>query len=565
MNRNVKNKKKLIRSSKKNFNLEKSSKNTFLKKTNTYQFGESYEPGSWEPDNNNIYYKNQGGAVSVNTENVKYFSYFVNQENIIPTNPKETEFGYSVITGNQGNLVCVGDISNNQIDLYTYNKQLNTWDINSEPIVQNYSSNDEKEKSQFGYSIDMDDNYLIVGDPGLSSIYIYKFDDLPNLNYTYSMDGSFNYTFEPSSSDTLPPNLGFSVSINCRPNAIDTSYAVISGSPNTNDILWWDDGFKNWNTNSDVYNNANEYNGSNNTDVQAGKSVDIKWKSFDEYFFTAGAPNRNIYDANNGSYITDAGEIVVSQCNKQYDSIIQYVFTSHSIGENNYFGSNVFLNNDCTFLFVSSPGASDGTITNPETSEPESLTNNGIVEAYEFISEPDQTDFDLNYCSHYFGRKSNAQIGNSLQASSYKDVEKSGNPEFYRVTFGAPAVNQSYITTFDPKTDSKSFNEDAYILQTKNINDISFGYANSFSLFNGNNGEQLYCVTTLSEPKLTIYNNVGNYQFNVLGDSYVSDNLYVNKELQGPTIDQLNETILLLQKEIRDLKNAVFEPEPDSS
>ena len=116
MNRNVNNKRKLIKSSKKNINLEKSRKLLPQKKKFTYN--ESYEPGSWETNNNNC-----GGAVSVNTTNVQYFKPFSNYDVYQPQNPSQTDYGTSIATGNNGYLVCVSDISNHLIHLYTYDKK----------------------------------------------------------------------------------------------------------------------------------------------------------------------------------------------------------------------------------------------------------------------------------------------------------------------------------------------------------------------------------------------------------------------------------------------------------
>tara|TARA_Y100001970_G_scaffold292547_1_gene434261 strand:+ start:1926 stop:3593 length:1668 start_codon:yes stop_codon:yes gene_type:complete len=552
MNRNVNNKRKLIKSSKKNINLEKSRKLLPQKKKFTYN--ESYEPGSWETNNNNIYYDNCGGAVSVNTNNVQYFKPFSNYDVYQPQNPLQTDYGTSIATGNNGYLVCVSDISNHLIHLYTYDKNNNTWSENVEPISPDLS-NYEPINSQFGFSIDMDEKYLVVGDPGLSTIYVYDFPNLADNQYNNNLDGKFTYMFD---SEPLLPNLGYSCAISKRPET--DSYAVISGSPNTNDVLWWDDSFKNWydddepNSNTTIYDYANEYNGSNNTDIQAGSDVDIQWKDNDEYFFVTGAPNKNVFSVNEP--INDAGEILVSYCNKTYNSIVQYSYLSQDISSNFYYGSNVAIDNECKYLFVSSPGAIRG---NDENNEPISQSN-GMIEAY-LLDINEEGDFDISYKNVLSIPVNNAQIGNALNATSFTDNDDTTKCS---VNFGAPTINLAFASNFDGnKFDSEPHTFIPPPAITSNV--ISnFGYSTNLSLFNSNPNQQLCAISCLDNPQMIIFNNVGNYQFNVNGDSYSKGNFFVNGELRGTTIDGLQLMILQMQAEINRLNNAVFEPESES-
>lgn len=548
MNRNVRIKKKLNKSKINNSHLESFVSNpnkSFQNRSFTYQQQDEFEPGSWEWNSqyNNIYYSNQGGAVSVNTKNIQYFDPYSKYPELNPNlngyKKQNSTFGSQVINANNGNLILVSDTSNSCIKLFNYKATSNTW----EELEQNNTitgSNDSN--SQFGYSMSMDYNVLVVGDPGLSSIYVYRFPQMNENNYSFVCDGSFNFFDYVDES-----NLGFSCAVSMRPNTgNDTSYCIISGSPNTNDVLWWDDGFINWKSNEDIYQNANEYNGSNSTEIQAGYSVDIQWKDHDLYYFAAGAPYRN----SGGE--TDAGEIIVSLCNKTFNSVLQQGLVSKNLSINNFFGSQLSIDNCCNYLFVSSPGYE--TESEPEA-EPEV---NGMIEAYSLILDDNNSSFDITYKDTLKILQNKGTFGTDLQAYSLKDNN-------IKISFGAPDNKCAYLVDFKNGNFDYNQEQDKFVYPIDNNDDGSkdnmFGFSCYFSNFNNIVDEEIFTVSQLNiqDPKVFVFNNVGEYQFNVNGNSYISNNLYVQGELKGPHINQMEQYILTLQNQVNDLTNIILE------
>ena len=120
MNRNVRIKKKLNKSKINNSHLESFVSNpnkSFQNRSFTYQQQDEFEPGSWEWNSqyNNIYYSNQGGAVSVNTKNIQYFDPYSKYPELNPNlngyKKQNSTFGSQVINANNAPEITPGKIN----------------------------------------------------------------------------------------------------------------------------------------------------------------------------------------------------------------------------------------------------------------------------------------------------------------------------------------------------------------------------------------------------------------------------------------------------------------------
>ena len=499
-----------------------------------------YTDGSWETDKNNIYYNNDGGAVSVNTQNIQYFPPFSN-DHIIESPNTNSYFGGTNTIGNYGNTLFVSDISNKRIDLYNYSVQLNNWGTSP---VSTITSPISDSSSQFGFSLSNVNNYLLVGDPGVSTIYLY---DVCYNDHSFKIDVSFTYTNE----DDDNPNFGFACKLDKRPNY--NQYSIIASSPNTNDIFWWVD-------KTDLtLEYAFEFNGTDTSPVQAGYSVDLKWKNDTEYFTAIGIPFKNkvSFNAASSTYINykNVGQIIYTYNDILSNYSLQYAqFSWNNVMNPNKqttfnnvnFGSNISIDPLCEYIFVSSPGYS--------YPSPNDISNNGILEAY--LLAPKQTssniDYDLSYVNMFSIDISQVQIGQYLQ--SYINID---NNYEKLLSFGCPLINNSYLIDFDARDDSFGTQTDISFNGTST--DISMGFSPYFSYFDNNKDQSLFMVgSPENKPqKVTIFNNVGKYNFNVLGDNYMNGNLLVTGELQGPTIKTLLDTITQMQSQINALESKI--------
>lgn len=507
-------------------------KNKFSELTNK---DVQYTDGQWTTEKNNIYYNNDGGSVSVNTNTIQYFSPFSNNH-VINSPNTNSYFGGTNLIGNYGNTLFVSDISNKQINLYNYNVQNNNW--GSEPVSSIYSPISGA-SSEFGFSLSVVNNYLLIGDPGVSTIYLY---DVCYNDHSFKIDASFTYTNE----DEDNPNFGFACKLDKRPNY--DQYSIIASSPNTNDIFWWTD------KNNLTLEYAFEFNGTDTSPVQAGYSLDMKWKTDYEYFTAIGIPYKNKAGVDaNGNYSTyqDIGQLIYSYNDTSNNFSLQYAqfswnnvasTTKSGVYNNARFGSNVSIDPLCKYIFINSPGY------NYQSSD---VCNNGILEAYQLVKNTysNSIDYDLSYVNMYSIDISNVQIGQNLQ--SYVGE----NDDEILLSFGAPLINNSYLIDFN--NTSKQFAKNIDISFNGSSSDISMGFSPYFSYFDNNVEQSLFLVgSPLNNPQqVTIINNVGKYNFNVLGNNYMDGNLLVTGELQGPTIQYLLDTIQDLQTQIDNLSN----------
>lgn len=478
---------------------------------------------NWNTNKNNIYYENNNGSVSINTDKPAESSFFLPQTNsgLYPVNQLNDgdEYGYQLASDLCGQFLFVSAIGQSGPNgekgaVYGFKKGINTWD----QFTTIYGSNSS---TSFGSSLSMSMPYLVIGSSEENSVYVYTYSytsetwDFTNYKkYTINQQGTNDQNELTSSS-----NLGQCVSISTHPND-PNDYILIASSTITNTCY---------------YGNKNAWENYTLSKVDQGSSSNINFgfalkttyisENGNFYpFYLIGSPGFNVEVLENGvdTNIQGAGTCVYIYRN----SIIN--INSSLVTQNAGFGFSLAIGRNANYLAIGSPFFNNNNIQGGlveiiylNSNKKKGNVNQGKTIKY-YLSNPTNKfnknsfgySFDFNFTTNS-NSACNLTIGNYDEGSLY----------FYGNNFDSFYDNYVEITdqTEAIKPNSTYFSDVSEKIGYQTITNYNTDY-DQFNVFT-------------SSPRFTTDSNIGyilqlvasgKYIFNVEGTTYLNGFLNVN-------------------------------------
>lgn len=502
----------------------------------------------------NIYYEE--GPVSISTNEPKILG---------NTNNEFYDVSFSTSTGGllgdcvsstmNGRFVVAGEPSykNNKGRVIIYHQLASQWEI-----MQTIEGVDEN--GFFGDSISTSENLLAIGQPGISSIYVYVYNsengaykNFPNrFFYNIGSSEASSYSSLPSinslTGDEIKYQFGHSISISKYPNTNDTIFSLITGDPINGSVLYWKNGGV---EEPGVY----VYPYSNpdcETCMYLGYAVKTIWlptqTTYNMPCFFMSNPDDSFKPVDENTIVNCGSVKVITYPNILVpDQKLEFTIYSPHMTDNANFGYSIDANPELKILCVSSPSIqlpnSGGTgIVETFTFEVIEQTENENSNPLSFETEVYKVAPDISY-------NGSVNFGNSIHLDS--------NSFFLSV--GAPTLDVDasiYANTFvysinNPKTKGGSGSSFSDI--QNQFTGLTFKYDTSYisPLDNDNRNDTFGDAVSIVGINETTYNLiVGSpesfdssgvlysysnldryYDLNIKGDVWIDNNLDISNDL----------------------------------
>lgn len=567
---------------------------------------------NWQTNKNNLYYDNNNGSVSINTDKPQESSFFLPQLNngLYPTNEltNNSEYGYDQVGDVCGQFLFVsafGKEGANESNGIVYGFEKGETEWNHFTTI----CGDQDVISGFGSSLSISMPYLALGSNTENAVYVYTYDiETSTWNWDDYKKFSINSSNNASSNGfTSIPNLGQCVSISANPDK-SGEYILMASSTNTNTCYYGNN--SSWENNT-----LSKIDQGSATDIDFGASLKTTYVNENgKYypFYLIGSPGFNIevLDANGSdNNIQGAGTCLYIYRNSIINIHSSKVTTdagfgfSTAIGRNADYlaiGSPFFNNSDDNIqgglveIIYLNANKKKGNIDHTKTmkyylsnpSNPSNPSNFGYSFDFNYTYNDDATNltignygegslyfYENNYDSGYnnYSELNNASEAIKPMGNYFSDLPK-------KIGYKTITTYNSEYEQFNVFSSSPTFTTDTnvgYLLQLTSSGKYIFNiegtsYFNGFVNVNGNNYN--YAVNSENVLKnLDISNHLLNYnkstsQLDAFDTSYNSySSLYSldNKNQQaGYSIGLLhksNETdILAVSRKIGEIETILF-------
>lgn len=458
--------------------------------------------GEWQNNQKNIFYTNDSGAVSINTEDIYTLKPFSLKE-IIQYSDSNNK---NVLAINEDcNYIFIGIPEENYVQQYKRNDYSNLFEKDG---TYDGPYGGRNGPGNFGCSIDQSYPFLIIGDTSNSIVQVFDVSNGKKKIYDFSgnpNETSYGYDVAIDTYDSV--KYSFLIS-DIEHNNIYSAFGINSiSNPN---IPTWSNNISN-----------------TSSGTGTGKSLDLKYYDQNLVYMALGAPNSDFVEATTTTINSGTFDFQIYDLSNSTSSTI-YTINPPIIGENLYFGSNIKLLKNSNLICVGGPGANqdqgniylyDVSLTQLyNNSESTNFNDAGNTININYITDLSQEDCILPIIG--------SKLGNVM------DFTYNPHDEVYTFTSGISDVGLLYNFSKNKDTDT---NETNYVFDKNPIifsadrTDISFGNSIAYQV-NPNKNISILGIGAEVESQLYLYYNTDTI-FNVYQNAFIKGSLEVEKSI----------------------------------
>lgn len=452
------------------------------------------DSNTWQNNANNIFYTNDSGAVSINTEDIYTLKPFSLEEILTYSNSPDKN---TLAINSDCNYIFVGMPEKNYVQQYKLNKYTNLFEDDG---TYDGPYGGQNGHGNFGFAIDECYPFLIVSDNSNSLVRIFDVSNNKQLLYDFS-------------DNPTTTKYGYDVAIDSFDNV---NYSFIASDIEYNNI------YSAYGINSLINPNAPKWSNtatSENSGIGTGKSVDLKYFDKNTIYIVTGSPNYDYVDENS-NIIKNVGIFNFNTfdiSNLSSSNILRV--DPPKIGADLYFGSNIKLLKNSNLIGVGGPGANEeqGNMYVYDVSFVTYTNSNGNIAG---------TNINVDYISDLSNESCVLPIIGS-GVGNVMDFTYNPHENVYTLSTGIPNVGLLYNFSKNQSNDYV-FNKEPIIFSADRT-DISFGNSIAYQV-NPNKKISILGIGAEAESRLYLYYNVDTI-FNVYQNAFINGALEVEKSI----------------------------------